>query len=145
MTSNIFKFALSMTLALTLNSYSMACDIHGKTGIVENNSLYIPVGLKALSGISEAQFNKVIDRVDSLFKSKIQSLGAQLVFNRNWNDGTVNAYAQRDQSNPNVWNVAMFGGLARHPQMTEDGFAVVVCHELGHHLGGALKVRFIRN
>lgn len=35
----------------------------------------------------------------------------------------------------------MYGGLARHPLMTEDAFAVVVCHELGHHLGGAPKKR----
>ncbi|MDO9183353.1 MAG: hypothetical protein Q7U04_13145 [Bacteriovorax sp.] len=35
----------------------------------------------------------------------------------------------------------MYGGLARHPLMTEEAFAVVVCHELGHHLGGAPKKR----
>ena len=33
----------------------------------------------------------------------------------------------------------MFGGLARHEAITKDGFATVVCHELGHHLGGAPK------
>jgi hypothetical protein len=33
----------------------------------------------------------------------------------------------------------MFGGLARHETITEDGFATVVCHEIGHHIGGAPK------
>jgi hypothetical protein len=33
----------------------------------------------------------------------------------------------------------MFGGLARHEAITEDGFALVVCHEIGHHIGGAPK------
>jgi hypothetical protein len=33
----------------------------------------------------------------------------------------------------------MFGGLARHPAITEDAFATVVCHELGHQIGGAPK------
>ena len=33
----------------------------------------------------------------------------------------------------------MFGGLARHQEITPDGFALVVCHELGHHIGGAPK------
>lgn len=30
----------------------------------------------------------------------------------------------------------MFGGLARHKITNADGFALVVCHETGHHLGG---------
>jgi hypothetical protein len=30
----------------------------------------------------------------------------------------------------------MYGGLARRSEVTPDGFALVVCHELGHHLAG---------
>lgn len=30
----------------------------------------------------------------------------------------------------------MYGGLARRPEVTKDGFVLVICHELGHHLGG---------
>ncbi len=33
--------------------------------------------------------------------------------------------------------VEMYGGLARHPLMTAEGFLLVICHEIGHHLGGA--------
>lgn len=33
--------------------------------------------------------------------------------------------------------VEMFGGLARHPLMTPEGFLLVICHEIGHHMGGA--------
>jgi hypothetical protein len=33
----------------------------------------------------------------------------------------------------------MFGGLARHETITPDGLALVACHEIGHHLGGAPK------
>jgi hypothetical protein len=33
----------------------------------------------------------------------------------------------------------MFGGLARHETITEDGMSLVVCHEIGHHIGGAPK------
>ena len=31
----------------------------------------------------------------------------------------------------------MFGGLARHEAITRDGMALVICHEIGHHIGGA--------
>jgi hypothetical protein len=118
---------------------SYGCDLHGKTGIVPKNNLIIPVGLKSLDGgLSELQFNKVIDRISILYTPVVAKLGGKLNFNRNWTDGTVNAYADRGPTDKGTtWNVSMFGGLARHPLMNEDGFAVVVCHELGHHLGGA--------
>jgi hypothetical protein len=35
--------------------------------------------------------------------------------------------------------VDMFGGLARHPEVTEEGFYTVLCHEIGHHIGGTPK------
>ena len=63
-------------------------------------------------------------------------MGGNLKVVRKWSDGTVNAYAQQQG---NTWMVSMFGGLARHSTVTEDGFALVVCHEIGHHIGGAPK------
>jgi hypothetical protein len=130
---------LIITLSTAFSQASYACDLHGKTGILPENNLNIPVGLKFLDGgISQVQFNKVIDRVSALYTPVVAKLGGKLNFNRNWTDGTVNAYADRGPTdNGKIWNVSMFGGLARHPLMNEDGFAVVVCHELGHHLGGA--------
>ena len=36
--------------------------------------------------------------------------------------------------------VNMYGGMARYPTITEEAFALVACHEVGHHLGGAPKI-----
>ncbi|OHU86987.1 MULTISPECIES: hypothetical protein [Pseudoalteromonas] len=83
--------------------------------------------------ISEAEFNRIIDEVNIYYEPLVNSHGANLVWKRNWNDDTVNAYAMQQGNN---WIVSMFGGLARAPEVTADGFALVVCHELGHHLGG---------
>ena len=33
----------------------------------------------------------------------------------------------------------MYGGIARHPDVTYEGEALIACHEMGHHLGGAPK------
>lgn len=63
-------------------------------------------------------------------------MGKTLEVIRKWEDGTVNAYAQQSGD---VWKVSMFGGLARHATITPDAFALVVCHEIGHHIGGYPK------
>lgn len=95
--------------------------------IVPPNNLYIPVDLKG-SYTTELEFNKVIDTVANLYTdSKIQVY-------KFWEDGTVNAYAEDIMG---IKSVNFFGGFARLPEMTEDAFALVVCHEYGHHLGGA--------
>jgi len=126
-----------LALALTmLTTNAISCDIDGITGIVEENSMYIPVGAKSAGGLTEEQFNRVIDKVEKVYKPIIKEMGANLVIERKWDDGTVNAYARQSGS---TWHVAMFGGLARHETITEDGFATVVCHEIGHHIGGAPK------
>jgi hypothetical protein len=83
--------------------------------------------------MTEADFNAIIDQVVKAYAPVVASFGAQLVVERNWTDSTVNAYASQEGK---TWKVAMFGGLARRPEVTADGFAMVVCHELGHHLGG---------
>jgi hypothetical protein len=54
--------------------------------------------------------------------------------NRKWDDSTVNASCGR------FWGsvtVNMYGGLARREEVTPEGFALVLCHELGHAYGGA--------
>jgi hypothetical protein len=56
------------------------------------------------------------------------------VIEADWKDGTVNAFAQQQGK---TWRVKMFGGLARHPETTLDGFRAVICHEIGHHIAGA--------
>ena len=35
----------------------------------------------------------------------------------------------------NEWRVVIYGGL-EHPLLTLDGLTAVICHEVGHHLGG---------
>jgi hypothetical protein len=99
------------------------------------NSMWIDADDKT-ANMTEATFNRIMDEVNAVYAPIVAKKGAKLVFERNWKDGTVNAYASQTGK---VWKVAMFGGLARSKEVTEDGFAMVVCHELGHHLGGAPK------
>lgn len=124
-------------LALVYSISAIACDIDGKTGFAPENSLNISVSQKSINGIDEAEFNAVMDEIQAVYEPIINANGDKMVINRKWDDGTVNASAQRS-GNKVILN--MYGGLARHNLITRDGFAIVMCHELGHHLGGAPKV-----
>lgn len=98
------------------------------------NDLHKLDRLDAKGGLTEAQFNAVIDRAEKVYQPIFSTFGATFSVDRLWSDATVNAYA--DQPSPTSWQVHMYGGLARRDEVTEDGFAMVICHEMGHHLGG---------
>ena len=111
-------------------------------GFLPKNDMKIPVGanhvgISRVGGITEAQFNMVMDRIQAVYTSKVAEKGGTLVVNRLWRDETVNASAQQQGRN---WIINMYGGLARHGDTTYEGMALVACHEIGHHMGGAPKL-----
>ncbi len=128
-----FKHGL-LALSLLAAPSVFACTVDGSEGIVEKNNLWISPSQKSVNGITEAQFNKVIDDVIVYMEPLVKARGANLTVVKKWEDGTVNAYAEQSGKE---WKVSMFGGLARHETITSDGMALVVCHEIGHHIGGA--------
>lgn len=85
-------------------------------------------------GLTEAQFDATITSVEGFYAPIVKAHGATLKINRLWSDNTVNSDAE--QPTPTDWEINSYGGLARRPEVTPDGFALVLCHELGHHLGG---------
>jgi hypothetical protein len=123
-----------LALSLLISVPSIACTPDAKEGFVPKNNLKIFAHQKSINGITEDQFNEVITKIETIYSPIISNMGATLQVERKWTDPTVNAYAQQMG---NVWKVSMFGGLARHETITQDAMALVVCHELGHHIGGA--------
>ena len=101
--------------------------------ILPKNDLHLQDHPSMLANMSEEEFVAIIERVETYYAPIVESHGGTLVVEKKWKDSTVNAYAQRVG---NTWRVSMFGGLARRAEVTPDGFMLVVCHELGHHLGG---------
>lgn len=138
-----------LTAVLSLSAFASTRPHEICNGFVPENDMKIPVGHKhpfrilgvetpPAGGLNEAQFNAVIDRLIRLYGPDVQKQGGNLQVNRLWDDATVNANAQEQGS---TWIVNMYGGLARHPAITVEGFALVICHETGHHLGGAPKIQ----
>lgn len=131
----MFKKALAVATVLT-SMVGYTCTEDGTKGILPENDLWISADTKAANNMTKERFNAVIDKVEKIYEPIIAGMNGKLSIARNWDDGTVNAYAQRSGR---TYKVSMFGGLARHEAITEDGFALVVCHEIGHHIGGAPK------
>lgn len=106
-------------------------------GFLPENDMRIPVDYVGAKGIDETMFNSVLDRVEEVYRPIISQQGGNLVVNRLWKNPKVNASAEQNGRN---WIITMYGGLARHKDITPDGFALVACHELGHHVGGYPKI-----
>jgi hypothetical protein len=104
-----------------------------KSFLPENDYHLIDPNPRGYGGITEQEFHAVLDRVERIYRPIIASFGANLKVERNWKSNTVNAYAQQTGKN---WIISFYGGLARHEEVTPEGFALVVCHELGHHVAG---------
>lgn len=130
------KLMSAVLIALFATSGAMACTKDGKDGIFPENNLWIPVGQKTAFGANEQEFVAAIEKAQKFYASVFEAQGRTLKIFNHWEDGTVNAYAKR---NGRVSEVHMFGGLARHNLVTKDAFMLVICHELGHHLGGFPK------
>lgn len=103
---------------------------------IPDNDLHIPpLRVKDFEAVTEHDFNTVTRILHKIYAPVILEKGnVQLVMNATWNDDTVNAYATREVD---TWTVHVAGGIARAKGMTKDSLALIVCHELGHHLGGA--------
>lgn len=109
-------------------------SVSAQATILPPNDLHLQSFLyRSHSQITESQFNKIISDMVRPYRFLAKAYGVKLTVEKLWNDNTVNAYAtQTDEE----WKIVMFGGLAIRPEITPDAFALVVCHELGHHFAG---------
>jgi hypothetical protein len=138
MTKNV-SFAVAVLAAVCLTAAAPSprpARLVNKGSFLPTNSMKIQVGALSAGGITHAQFDAVMDQIAAIYGPIIAKRGKRLVINRLWDDPTVNASAQ-EMGDQFILN--MYGGLARHPAITQDGMALVACHEMGHHLGGAPK------
>ncbi|MGE0173327.1 MAG: hypothetical protein AB7T49_11090 [Oligoflexales bacterium] len=119
---------LAMTLSILFSNVAFST-------LLPPNDLYLQDDIFRLAGkgISEEQFNAVLDELEAAYKPIVESHNAILKINRLWSNSEVNASAQRVD---NQWIINLYGGLARRPELTPDAFTLAACHELGHHLAG---------
>ena len=103
-------------LGIAVTSFMPANDLHTQDFI-------------AKSAQGEAAFHRIIDLAEEAYSNT----GEQVIISRKWSESTVNANMMRYNG---ILYINMFGGLFRRPEVTPEGFAMVVCHEFGHAYGG---------
>jgi hypothetical protein len=130
----IAMFLISVTQAETCfpeNNLSFPVDAKNKIsskykGFLSENS----------GEMSEEDFHQALSLIETTYGPVVEkATGKRLIVQREWDNPRVNASATRDDVDNPV--VVVNGGLARHPMMTFDALLLLVCHEIGHHLGGA--------
>lgn len=106
---------------------------------LDSNATFLPVdvleetNMTKKSSMTEAEFHSLLANVEKVYAPIAKSHGGKLSVSGSWKSNTLNAGARQMFG---FWQVNITGALARHPDLTPDGFTLIVCHELGHHLGG---------
>lgn len=83
--------------------------------------------------MNESQFNEVVAKISRIYQADFAAAGEKLVVMGNWDYDEINAISYR--IGKDSW-IQVYGGLARDAHMNRDGLALVLCHEIGHYLGG---------
>lgn len=86
---------------------------------------------------SPQQFQQILTLAYKKYAKVYEAYGLKLVVEADWSSHVDNAMAYTP-SNGRA-RVFVHGGSYRHHDLTNDGMLMVLCHEFGHHLGGAPK------
>ncbi|MBL6991736.1 MAG: hypothetical protein ISR65_18285 [Bacteriovoracaceae bacterium] len=89
------------------------------------------------SGLSEIEYEQIISSIEKLYLPIAMRQNIRLKFIRNWDDPRENAESGfEEDATGKIFTMQFSGGLAKHKLMSKEAYTMVVCHELGHHLGG---------
>lgn len=140
MKSNTIKGTAVIALSLLVAASSFATKNSEYCEFAPQNNVQVPIGYEKAgqTGLDEKTYNSAIDLVEKYYKPIVAAKGATLKINRMWTTNAANSTAHRTGK---MWFVDAYGGLARLPIMTRDAEVAVLCHEMGHHLGGFPQVK----
>ena len=131
------KFSYIFAVAIIAGTILLPKNI---CNIVEENNEQIPIDIE--TGITEKEFKVVVSEFIRVNKPLAKEKGYELVIQNKWDDSTVNASTYVSGKK---WVINAYGGLARYEGMTSDAYTMVLCHELGHHLGGFPSIGWASN
>ncbi len=83
--------------------------------------------------LTQDQFLAVVRKVERAYAPVVAQAGGRLTMLPSWSDSYDRAAAERRGQ---FWLVRVWAGAVGQNFDSEDGLALTLCHELGHHLGG---------
>lgn len=83
--------------------------------------------------ITQEIFEARVADLQKTYAPVISQFGGKLSIKGDWKNKQMNAYATQILM---FWKVIITGALARRSELSPDGMTLIVCHEIGHHLGG---------
>ncbi len=103
----------------------------------EKNYFELPVDSPEARGLSEIQYYKVLSNFFAQYVNLVQDkTGKPFEVKFDWHNNYFGAFAELRE---NKYSISLWGGMARAEGMTEEVAYTILCHELGHILGGDPK------
>lgn len=127
--------ALLVTMAQTTKDHIRKSRAVNAQENARPDYFYLPVGSANVSSVSEQDYLALVADFQSRYmKAVIDKTGMPLIIPNEWASPYFAAYAIKKDS---YLQISLWGGMARAPGFTKAVLAAVLCHELGHILGGA--------
>ncbi|MGZ3807697.1 MAG: hypothetical protein ACXVCE_06390 [Bacteriovorax sp.] len=89
----------------------------------------------ASASVSNEQLGLLKNKLIDLYGGTVQSRGATLDVVFNFDSAQEGAFSKKIESE-NKWQITVNGGMIRLPQMNGAAMGLILCHEVGHFLGG---------
>lgn len=127
---------MRLLIALFVVSFALSSQGHAENfqhSFFPENQLWLEDSNQINSNIDEELFDEIVEVFRTTYKSIAKEKGLSFGVISHWDDPKVNASCSRLI---NRITVNVYGGLARRPELTPEGLALILCHEAGHGFGG---------
>lgn len=106
----------------------------------ERGYFYLPPGSVEVSTVTEAQYRALLNEFQVKYIMPVfHATGKPLVVQNEWESPYFAAFAQDKEA---YFQAALWGGMARAPGASLPVLAGILCHEIGHIIGGEPRQSF---
>ncbi len=86
------------------------------------------------ASIDRADYLKLTRALETTYADQVRSLGGKLKFTLKETTGSPNAFAAKRTDG--TWEVTVMESLLTMEEQTKSSLGIILCHEIGHFLGG---------